>query len=240
MIVDTYKKYAGICVRFYELTAPQENVGNFIFEKSKCKPGQKVLFVGGMFHLAKALADRGLEVTVVDYTDEMVGMGRAKLVSIPVSKADLRSLPFTSTFDLIFAVGRVFTHMITEADLSQALNSCYRAVKPNGALFFDNYESSKIQRTTYFNGEVACSDGLTNISRRSSTLLLTETPHLVEWSTEYSGVLDGLPFHFRDSMKHRAFSRDEIARKLEDHKFKLVLQGDNFDETSFFTLATIG
>jgi hypothetical protein len=47
----------------------------------------------------------------------------------------------------------------------------------------------------------------------------------------------GRPFQFSDAMQHRAFSRREIAALLPGYDFVLEDQDDNFDETSFFTLA---
>ena len=82
-----------------------------------------------------------------------------------------------------------------------------------------------------------CAEGSTRIIRRSSTVLLSEKPHVVEWKAEYSGELEGQAFHFEDSIPNRAFTRPEVVRHLGNHKYEVVSQGDNFDETSFYTLA---
>jgi hypothetical protein len=42
---------------------------------------------------------------------------------------------------------------------------------------------------------------------------------------------------FEDEMLHRAFSRKEVELLFEDEGFAVHSQGDNFDESSFFTLA---
>ena len=42
---------------------------------------------------------------------------------------------------------------------------------------------------------------------------------------------------FQDEMLHRAFSRSEMKQLLEENGFLVLDQGDNFDETSFYTVA---
>lgn len=173
---DTYAKYAAVCTKFYELTADADNVSRFAFSGANCKPGQRTLFVGSMFHVARSLAALGLDLSVVDYSNEMVEIGSLALPPTPVCKADLRKLPFESQFDAIFVIGRVFSHMVDDADVAGALESCRRAGKKGARLFFDSYETSRIQHTGYFNGETKCSDSDTEILRRSSTTKLSDNP----------------------------------------------------------------
>lgn len=235
-MTSTYSKYADICAKFYELTLDKDFVGSFVYSKSGTEAGQKALFVGGMFDVAAFLFDKGLDISVVDYTDEMVEYGRKVLSGISVEKANLISLPFENEFDVIFVIGRVFTHMISNTDLMSALGSCFRALKPNGKLMLDNYEDSKICVTNYFNGVVKCADADSEIIRDSKTTLVSASPFVVSWDATYSGVSEGQEFKFSDSMEHRAWSREEIFRFLEKTGFSVLSQGDNFDETSFYTL----
>ena len=55
---------------------------------------KKILFVGGFFLVAKKLAEKGYDVTVADYSEEMVEEGRVRLPKNKVIYADLRKLPF--------------------------------------------------------------------------------------------------------------------------------------------------
>lgn len=236
--MSTYSKHAEICTRFYDLTVDSEEVGSFVYSRSRSRPGERSLFIGGFFDVARSLASRGIDIAAVDYTDEMVEVGKKKLPGSRVEKADLRSLPYTDEFDCVFVVGRVFTHMIEATDLEQAFTGCRRSLRAGGRLFFDNYEDTKIQRTKYFNGLVSCGDKRAIIERRSSTTRISEQPYVVRWEAEYSGKIAGEPFAFSDSMLHRAFSREEVSALLPRFGFSLMEQGDNFDETSFYTLAS--
>lgn len=233
----TYSRHAAICAKFYELVVDHRAIEGFILERSGVKAGDRVLFVGGMFEIANCFLQHGVDLTVVDYSAEMVSIGRKRFPNTRVEKADLRSLPYKNEFDFVFVVGRVFTHMISDDDLRLALFSCHKALRKSGMLFFDNYEDSKIEVTNYFNGELVLRNETTEIRRRSTTTRLSNSPLVVRWEAVYIGVLDGEAFEFCDAIEHRAWFRGEIQPFLERTGFELISQGDNFDETSFFTLA---
>lgn len=190
-----------------------------------------------MYHVAASLVNLGFNLTCVDYSDEMVEFGRKRLPSSRVIKADLRDLPFEKEFDIIFVIGRVFTHMISDEDLSSAIQACWKSLRSDGTLLADNYEDIRIQHTSYFNGLIEGISPLGHISRRSRTESISDSPRVVKWFAEYSGTYKGEEFQFEDSMPHRAFSRSEFKNYLETANFEVLSQGDNFDETSFFTLA---
>ncbi|MFN8389922.1 MAG: class I SAM-dependent methyltransferase [Bdellovibrionota bacterium] len=212
-------------------------MATFAFNTIEAHPSQRALFVGGMFDIAGELTGRGLVLTVVDYTSEMVEIGQQRLPEIDVARADLRDLPFDREFDLIFVIGRVFTHMLNDFDLTRAIRGCFRALKPGGRLLADNYESSRIEVTNYFNGVLEYENAGAAIVRRSSTRRISESPRIVRWDAEYSGRFGSEPFRFQDSMEHRAFERAEFAEHLRLADFDVIAQGDNFDETSFYTVA---
>ena len=135
--MNTYSAHAAICAKFYELTLDSKSVCKFILKNSHSTVGDSGLFVGGMFEVANELVESGITLTVVDYTDEMVDVGRSKLPGTVVEKADLRTLPYTGEFDTVFVIGRVFTHMINDTDFSEALRACRRALRTGGRLFFE-------------------------------------------------------------------------------------------------------
>ncbi len=236
-MTDTYSSFSDICTKFYDLVIDSKEVARFVYEKIQNSKPKTCLFVGGFFLVAKELQNLGLELTVVDYTDEMVKEAHKRLPETKILKADLRKLPFNNQFDAVVVVGRVFTHMLTNEDSSNALQSIYNSLKPDGIVFLDNYEDSKIQVTDYFNGEVIVSNEDVEIIRNSSTELLSQAPMIVNWSAEYHAKIKGQSTTYKDQMPHRAFSRKEIQSLLEEHNFSVISQGDNFDETSFYTVA---
>ncbi len=235
-MTSTYTNHAHVCAKFYSLTLNPKETADFVFKNSRAVSGQHALFVGGMFDIAKALKERGVIITLVDYTDEMIEIGKEKLPGVSVFKSDLRELPFSDQFDIVFVIGRVFTHMISNDDLRKAIVSCKNSLKVHGSIFADNYEDSRIQTTDYFNGRIECEDSTCKITRDSTTIKLSDSPRIIQWDADYSGHMEGVNFNFKDSMNHRAFSREEFASELKRYGFVIEEQNDNFDKTSFFTL----
>lgn len=237
-MTSTYSTHAEICTKFYDLTVDAALAGGQILRQSGAQAGQDALFVGGMFSLADYLIESGVQLMLADYSAEMVEIGQRRFPGASVAQADLRNLPYTDRFDLVFVVGRVFTHMISDADLYCALRSCRRAIRDGGRLYLDNYEDSKILKTRYFNGVIRVAEGDNVISRESSIQCISESsPCVVRWTATYAGSFEGKPFRFDDTMEQRAWSRNEIRHALNETGFISLEQGDNFDETSFYTLA---
>lgn len=235
-----YTNYSDICVRFYDLVIDVKYVADFVASQLEdYKPG-RCLFVGGFFAVAKELQLRGFELTVADFSEEMIVEARKRLPNTRAVVADLRDMPFEGEFDAVIVIGRVFTHMLTAEDSSRALLSTYRALKPGGLVLLDNYEDSKIQVTDYFNGRIAVESPKIAITRESSTELSSTKPFVVTWKAHYRAEFDGKTICFDDEMQHRAFSRDEMRGLLEGAGFEALSQGDNFDDTSFYTLARRG
>ncbi|MBW2965507.1 class I SAM-dependent methyltransferase [Candidatus Woesearchaeota archaeon] len=234
---NLYSNLAKICVKFYDLSINHIEVAGFFNEKiSKFKPN-KILFIGGFFKVAKELIKKGYDVVVVDYTDEMVEEGKKRLPETKVIKGDIRDLPFENEFDTIMVIGRVFTHMYSDEDIKNSLQSIRKSLKPNGILIFDNYEDTKIMKTNYFNGKIEVKDGEIEIARNSSTEFISEKPFIINWKATYIVKEKKGEIHrFNDEMKHRAFSRKEIKEFLEKNGFEHVEEGDNFDETSFYSI----
>lgn len=234
---NLYSDLAGVCAKFYDLVNDADVVAEFIDTRIKEHQPKKVLFIGGFFSVAKRLIDKGYELTVADYTDEMVEEGKQRLPGTEVVKADIRDIPFEDKFDAVLVIGRVFTHMYTEDDMNKALSSIKKSLKQDSIVMFDNYEDTKIQVTDYFNGKVQVNDKEIEITRDSTTEKVSDSPYIVKWKATYTVTEDGKTKEFTDEIDHRAFSRGEIKDILEKNGFKQLDSGDNFDETSFYTIA---
>lgn len=76
-----YSNQAYVCAKFYDLVINNDEVAEFVESKIKRFTPEKILFVGGFFLVAKNLATK-YELTVVDYTDEMVKEGKKRLPGI--------------------------------------------------------------------------------------------------------------------------------------------------------------
>lgn len=236
-MTETYSDFSHVCTRFYDLVVDPEEVAQFVYSKVRDYNPRKCLFVGGFFLVAKELQKLGLDLVIADYTEEMIREARKRLPNTRAEIADLRELPFEGEFDAVFVIGRVFTHMLTPQDSSRALQSIHTSLRPGGITLLDNYEDSKILVTNYFNGRITVKDSTITIVRESSTQLVSKNPSIVNWVADYHVTSNREVTNYRDEMHHRALSRDEMRTLFEEHDFEVYSQGDNFDETSFFTLA---
>ena len=237
-MTETYSDFSDICAKFYDLIIDPKEVAHFAYSKVKDFKPRKSLFVGSFFLVARELQKLGLDLVVTEYTEEMIQEGRQRLPNTPIECADLRKLPFCEKFDAVFVIGRVFTHMLTPEDSSHALISIHNSLKPGGVTLIDNYEDTKIRLTDYLNGRISVANSSIEIIRDSSTELISTRPLIVNWSAEYKTSSSNETLTFSDQMPHRAFSRSEIKGLLEEHGFEIHSQGDNFDETSFYTVAS--
>ncbi len=233
----TYSDFARICTLFYDYTNNAEATAKFVEKKIERFRPKKVLFIGGFFLVAKELARKGYDLTVVDYTVEMVREAKIRLPGVKIFKADMRGLPFINEFDAIISAGRVFTHMLNDEDAGKALASFEKSLNHSGILFIDNYEDSKIMKTNYFNGKVSAKGPEIKITRESQTEQISKKPFVVNWKAKYSVEENGKKSEYRDEMEHRAFSREERRALLGKSGFEVLEQGNNFDETSFYTIA---
>ncbi len=236
-MTKTYSSNSYVCAKFYDLVVDPKEVADFVFSKVVDYKPENCLFAGGFFLVARELQKLGLTITLVDYSDDMINKAHKRLSNTGTVVADLRELPFKEEFDAVFVIGRVFTHMLSPEDSSNALKSIHQSLKPGGLALVDNYEDNKIQVTRYFNGAITVSDSAVEIVRKSSTNLISRDPLIVNWRATYHLSSNGKFRTFDDEMKHRAFSRAEIQNLFEKHGFEIFSQGDNFDDTSFFTLA---
>jgi SAM-dependent methyltransferase len=234
----TYSNFSEICTKFYDLVVDPIEVANFVCSKISDHNHQKCLFVGSFFLVADELQKLGIEIVLADYSKDMICEAKRRFPNTRAEVADLRNLPFRGDFDAIIVIGRVFTHMLTCKDSAQALISMHKALKPGGVVLIDNYEDTKIQTTNYFNGSISVENSAAKITRESSTDLISEDPMIVNWKAVYRATLEGNSVVFEDEILHRAFSRSEIYNLFEAHDFKVISQGDNFDETSFYTVAS--
>lgn len=92
---------------------------------------------------ALPLIRRGYAVTGVDRSQGMLDGARAKAdaagVELPLHLGDVRDLDLGQTFDAVIFMFAVVAYQTTNADLSGALRSARRHLKPGGLLFFDSW-----------------------------------------------------------------------------------------------------
>jgi SAM-dependent methyltransferase len=84
------------------------------------------------------LLERGWDVTGSDIAEGMIEIAREKVRgAVPLTVADLRTLPVLGEFDLVWALGDVMNYLCDPADVVSALEALGRNLAPDGLLVFD-------------------------------------------------------------------------------------------------------
>jgi SAM-dependent methyltransferase len=81
---------------------------------------------------------RGWDVTACDISPGMLERAQAKVgKAVPLSVADMRSLPELGKFDLVWALDDSINYLLGEDELLKALNGMGANLAPGGLLLFD-------------------------------------------------------------------------------------------------------
>lgn len=143
----------------------------FIVRTLGLKAGQRVLDVGcGGGRYARALAARGLKVTGVDLSAEMLEAARAASPNLPGSpiylRADARALPFVAQFEGAVSLFTSLGYFDTRQDDLNLLRGVARALVPGGSFLLDYLNPAHV-RTTLVADEEGTVDGYHVHVRRS-------------------------------------------------------------------------
>lgn len=90
---------------------------------------------------AVAMAERGYDVCGVDRSRQMLSLARSRTestdASVTFGQADLRSLPFEASFDLVTCWFDSVNYLLTPAALRAAFDSVFTSLCPGGLFVFD-------------------------------------------------------------------------------------------------------
>lgn len=106
------------------------------------RPGQRVLDVAcGAGRYARALARRGLLVTGVDLSEDLLEEARERSPGLPGApsyvRGDIRHLPFFGQFDAAVSLFTSFGYFEDRASDMSVLEGIHRSLVPNGRFLLD-------------------------------------------------------------------------------------------------------
>ena len=87
--------------------------------------------------LTRSLLARGLTVTGLDASEEMLAVARARLPEVPFLRGDLRDFALPERFDLITCVFDSLNNLTEPAELGLALSRMAAHLTPGGLVAFD-------------------------------------------------------------------------------------------------------
>ena len=238
MANSLYSKLSKVCHSFYRLYFPHEKIALIIdkyLNEHNCK---KIVFVGGLVHVAKLLQEKGYEITFVDYTEEMISEARKLISNVKFVVSDMRELNLNEKQDAVVLIGRILTYMYTDEDVKKTLTAFKNNLNKGGIILMDNYETGKIDVGNYFNGTVEVKENNHIIRRISSMTKKQESPALFNWDCVYEEEINGDKRLYEDK-NHilRAFSKEEMKNLIEELNLEFIENATNFEKKSFITVA---
>ena len=144
--MTVFSRYAEYYDLMYNEKDYQEEV-EFILNKLglATTQGLSLLELGcGTGRHAAEFIDRGIDVTGVDLSPEMIEIAQKRIKQKYSEKAaeqfsvdDIRTVNIDRKFDVVVSLFHVFSYQATNADLAAAFRTAATHVKPKGKLLFD-------------------------------------------------------------------------------------------------------
>jgi SAM-dependent methyltransferase len=136
--------FRGLAVEFWNLAMPPEQTEleiEFLLRQTPLAAGQRVLDLPcGAGRHALALTHRGVSVTAVDGSREMLELARRhaaqQQLHVEFTQADMRAFRSSQRFDGAISLGNSFGY-VERNGLSQFLDRIYQSLKPGGWFVFD-------------------------------------------------------------------------------------------------------
>lgn len=112
-----------------------------VFDRHETAPTSLVDVACGPGEFAITMAQRGLRVTGVDQSPEMLAIARRsaeeKGIAVTLFQQDMRDLALPAPVDAATCLYDSLNYLTTDADLQQTLAAVARALRPGGLFLFD-------------------------------------------------------------------------------------------------------
>lgn len=205
---------------------------NKVLKKYGCK---RILEIGcGSGNLAPYFVESDYDYAGVDLSQDMLDIAKKVEPKAKYLQADMRNLKLRKKFDAVLITGKSFTHLVTNDDVRNTLNSVYKILKRGGIFIFDNYNAEKIigLKRKRFEHEVESNDKrYRRVSIKTPNL---ETGWTENWEATYYIKEKGKKMQtIKDNSIVRSFTKDELKLflKLQDFSVERII-----DHGSAFTI----
>jgi len=137
--VEVYKRFAP----FYD-----QYVGDFCDDLPLylrlCENKSSVVEIGcGTGRVLKALLEKGLNVTGIDVSPEMLAIARSKLSrfldtgKLRIFQHDLGDAPLPEQYQIVLVTFYTYNYFLRDEDAISFLSNAYRSIQPNGVIVLD-------------------------------------------------------------------------------------------------------
>jgi len=233
-----YSDMTRVCHLFYVQYFPHQKIADKLERLLKKRGANTILFIGGLAYVAKKLKQKNYDVTLLEYTPEMLKEAKAILGGSKFVLGDMRDLKVGKKFDAVVAMGRSFTYMASDQEALAALGSFERHLNPGGVVIMDNYETGLMERGAYFNGTIKTGLDGVEVRRISTIKLQRKRPSLYLWDCVYElREQDGIQRFEDKGHGLRSFSKSEIEKLIAKSGLVFVAHHGNFERRSFISVA---
>ncbi|MEX0617076.1 MAG: class I SAM-dependent methyltransferase [Candidatus Woykebacteria bacterium] len=234
-----YTDLANIYDLFYQKHFNYPKVASLIDQYLKKYRAKKVLHVGsGPGRLTKILSQKNkYDVQMLDSSKEMIELSHKLLPKIPQTLADMRDFHLSEEFDAVILAGRAFPHLLTDEDISEALEKFHDSLKPQGILIFDTFFADKmLQGELYPEIKKIKIDGI-EIARHIKTKIVSYDPPITNLAFSFKAYDNGEARFYDVEHLVRGFSQEDVKKLLEENGFEVLEFAPGLDEVSYFTIA---
>lgn len=182
-----------------------------------------------------ALARRGYAVHGVDISPQMLAHAKARCMQLPLSVRDLlsfdvgdiRDLDLGRTFDTVISLFHVMSYQTTDVDLSSALATARRHLRPDGLFLFDFWHGPAVLSEGPSRQEKRIEKGALSVVRRSDALW-HKTRDIVEvmYNVEITDTASGRTETFDEKHVIRYLFRERLALMINRCGFEVIEQGE--------------
>ncbi len=193
-----------------------------LFERHRGHPRSLLDLACGSGSLTVELAARGVEMTGVDASEDMLALAAEKAEEAGVSalllRQDMRELDLYGTVEGAVCVLDSLNHLLTTADLLRTFQRLGLFIEPDGLLIFDVNTPYKHREVLGDNAFVLEEEGL----------FCTWRNRLIERTCEVEILLDffveeGAHYtRYEDTVRERAYSRRMLEKLLRQAGFTLL------------------
>ena len=144
--------------RFHDHRGDEAECVDFLAEQAG--DGRVLELAIGTGRIALPLAERGIPVSGIDFSETMLARLREKPGgdAIPVSLADYKHLDIEGEFSLIFIVWNSFFNLLTQDDQLLCFSNVAKRLAPNGRFIIEAYVPSFLH--TYTDGQQVRLNGM--------------------------------------------------------------------------------